>query len=84
MLGQDPVRDVDDLDLGRDRLDDAVAGADEIVLEPEVAQEGDEHAATLTDGFRDGSDKPLEIVRRCLSHHLHTGGLGGRGRLGTD
>ena len=45
----DPVRDVEDLDLGRDHLHHAVAGADEIVLEPEVAEEGDQHvSATLT------------------------------------
>jgi hypothetical protein len=47
MLRRDPVRDVDDLDLGRDRLDHAVAGTDEVVLEPEVAQKGDEHARRL-------------------------------------
>ena len=40
---RDPVRDVDDLRLGRDPLDHAVAGPDEVVLQPEVAQEGDEH-----------------------------------------
>ena len=39
----DPVRDVDDLDLGSDPLHDAVAGADEVVLEPEVGQERDQH-----------------------------------------
>ena len=45
----DPVGDVEDLDLGRDHLHHAVAGADEIVLEAEVAQEGDQHvSATLT------------------------------------
>ena len=45
LLRRDPVRDVDDLRLGRDPLDHAVARADEVVLEPEVAQEADEHAA---------------------------------------
>ena len=45
LLPRDPVRDVDDLRLGRDPLDHAVARADEVVLEPEVAQEADEHAA---------------------------------------
>ena len=39
----DPVRDVDDLDLGRDPLHHAVARADEVVLEPEVGQERDQH-----------------------------------------
>ena len=42
-LRRDPVRDVDDLRLRRDALDHAVAGADEVVLEPEVGEEGDEH-----------------------------------------
>ena len=42
-LGRDPVGDVDDSRLGRDPQDDAVAGADEVVLEPEVAEEGDDH-----------------------------------------
>ena len=49
-LRLDPVRDVDDLDLRRDPLHHSVAGADEVVLEPEVGQEGDEHVRpTLTD-----------------------------------
>jgi hypothetical protein len=47
LLGRDPVRDVDDLHLGRDPLHHAVAGADEVVLEAEVAQEGDEHGRGL-------------------------------------
>src|SRR5581483_8585300 len=47
-LRNDPVGDVDDVRLGRDPLDDAVAGADEVVLEPEVGQEGDEHEGRLT------------------------------------
>jgi hypothetical protein len=42
------VGDVDDLRVWRDALDDAVARADEAVLEPEVAQERDEHASSLT------------------------------------
>jgi hypothetical protein len=51
---RDPVRDVDDVGLGRDPLDDAVAGADEVVLEAEVGQEGDEggNAASLTASTR--------------------------------
>src|SRR5205085_2488020 len=44
----DSVRDVDDLDVGRDPLHHPVAGADEVVFEAEVGQEGDEHAASLT------------------------------------
>jgi hypothetical protein len=46
LLRRDPVRDVDDLHVRRDALHDAVARADEVVLQAEVAQEGDEHAAT--------------------------------------
>ena len=46
-LRRDPVRDVDDLRLRGDALHDAVASTDEIVLEPEVAQERDEHARRL-------------------------------------
>ena len=41
----DPVRDVDDLHVGRDPLDHAVTGSDEVVPQPEVAQERDEHAS---------------------------------------
>ena len=49
----DPVRDVDDLDLGRDPLHHAMAGADEVVLEPEVGQERDQHVrAKLIDSPR--------------------------------
>src|SRR5207245_419507 len=46
-LGRDAVRDVDDLDVGRDPFDHAVTGADEVVLHAEVSQECDEsrHAA---------------------------------------
>ena len=39
----DAVRDVDHAGVGRDGGDDAVAGADEVVLQPEVGQEGDDH-----------------------------------------
>ena len=48
-LRLDAVRDVDDLGLRRDPLHHAVAGPDEIVLEPEVGQERDQHVSpTLT------------------------------------
>ena len=47
VLRRDPVGDVDDLRLGRDPLHHAVAGADEVVLEPEVGQERDEHSESL-------------------------------------
>jgi hypothetical protein len=43
LLRRDPVCDVDDLRLWRDPLDHAMAGADEVVLEPEVGQERDHH-----------------------------------------
>jgi hypothetical protein len=35
------VGDVDHVDIGRDALDDAVTGADEVVLQAEVGEEGD-------------------------------------------
>ena len=63
LLRRDPVRHVDDLHVWGDRLDDAVTGADEIVLEAEVAQESDEHAPTLSGLRQNGFDKPIEIVR---------------------
>ncbi len=44
------VRDVDDLRVGGDALDDSVARSDEVVLEPEVAQKRDEHAAERNAG----------------------------------
>ncbi len=52
LLRGNPVRHVDDLRLRRDPLDHAVAGADEVVLKPEVAQEGDEHAREVTAASR--------------------------------
>ena len=64
-LRRDPVRDVDDLRLGRDPLDHAVAGADEVVLKPEVAQEGDEHAAEPIAASEAG-----DVVRLGLAHDL--------------
>src|SRR5262245_15066463 len=45
---RDAVCDVDDLRLWCDALHDAVAGAHEVVLQPEVAQERDEHARSVT------------------------------------
>ena len=71
-LRRDPVRDVDDLDLGRDPLDHAVAGADEVVLEPEVGQERDEHvSATVTNrpprrGRRGRASRPRRRPRGRL------------------
>jgi hypothetical protein len=51
VLRRDAVGDVDHLDVRRDALDDAAARADEVVLESEVGQEGEEparDAASLT------------------------------------
>ena len=42
-LRGNPVGDVDDLGVRRDALDDTVTRADEVVLEPEVGEERDEH-----------------------------------------
>ena len=55
VVRRDPVRDVDHLGLGGDALDHSVARADEVVLEAEVRQEGDEpafDAASLTAATR--------------------------------
>ena len=43
LLRRDAVGDVDHFGLGRDAFHDAVAGADEVVLQPEVREEGDDH-----------------------------------------
>ena len=43
MSRPDSVRDVDYASVGRDRRDHAVTCPDEIVLEPEVGQERDDH-----------------------------------------
>ena len=43
----DSVRDVEDLRLGRDSLDHAMAGPDKVVLEPEVGEERDERRHPL-------------------------------------
>ena len=48
----DAVRDVDDVRVRRDALDHAVARADEVVLEPEVGEEGDDHDASLATALR--------------------------------
>ena len=70
-LRLDPVRDVDDLDLGRDPLHHAVAGSDEVVLEPEVGQERDQHVrATVTNRPR----------RRGRRGHASSPGRRPRGR----
>ena len=47
-LRRNAVRDVDDLDLGRDAFHHPVARADEVVLQPEVGEKRDEHALSLT------------------------------------
>jgi hypothetical protein len=51
VLWRDAVRDVDDLDVRRDPLDDTATNACKRILEAEVGQEGDEptrDAASLT------------------------------------
>jgi hypothetical protein len=55
------VRDVDDAGPGGDSLDDAVANTDEVVVEAEVGQEGDDHAATLSRCERDGLEEAAEV-----------------------
>ena len=60
----DSVRDVDDLDLRRDALDNAVAGTDEVVLETEVGQKGDEaktHGLLHCRRFGSQDQSPVEI-----------------------
>ena len=65
----DPVRDVDDLDLRRDPLHHAVAGAHEVVLEPEVGQERDQHVRPkLIDP--PAPDEAVEVVRLGLARRL--------------
>ena len=73
LLRRDAMRDVDDLRLRRDPLDHAVARADEVVLKPEVAQEGDEHAREVTAATRPATscvsaspdDAQAACERRC-------------------
>ena len=79
--GTDAVRDVDQLRVGRDPLDHAVAGADEIVLEAEVGEEGDEHLEG-TYGF----EQALDVVRGCDRRDLEAERerLGGRLRPDRD
>ena len=62
-LRRDAVRDVDDLDLGRDPLHHAVTGADEVVLQPEVRQERDEARHTRGGSLR-GPRRPVSSPRR--------------------
>ena len=69
-LGRDAVRDVDDLRVRGDGLHHAVARPHEVVLEPEVAQERDEHERNL--------DRPARLVR--ISPHERRS----RGRMRTN
>src|SRR4029079_18622145 len=48
----DAVRDVDDAGVGCDARDHPVAGADEVVLQPEVAEEGDDHYCRTRSALR--------------------------------
>ena len=73
---RDPVRDVDHVRLGRDALDDAVAGADEVVLEAEVGQEGDEpERCRELNRF----DEPLPVVGPRLGDDAQPAAAGLRG-----
>ena len=67
-LRRDAVGDVDDLDLGRDPLHHAVAGAHEIVGDAEVREEGDREGH-LASERSDGVDEPVEIVPLRLCDH---------------
>src|SRR5258708_4535300 len=64
-LRGDPVREVDDLDLGRNALDHAVAGADEVVGEAEVRQERDEAMLHVRDAS--ASTAATRPSRSCVS-----------------
>ena len=64
-LGGNPVRDVDDLGLRRDPLDHAVAGADEVVLEAEVGEEGDEHR--LAESTTSGGSRAMSLSERLAT-----------------
>ena len=63
-LGRDAVGDVDDLRVWRNPLDHTVAGADEVVLEPEVGEKGDEHADGVYEPSAAG-DGPSGHRQRC-------------------
>ncbi len=56
---RDAVRDVDDLRLGGDRLDHAVAGADEVVGSPKSVRKVMNKTLSLARG-----DEPVKVVRR--------------------
>ena len=63
----DAVRDVDDLDIGGNPLDHTVAGTDEVVLETEVGQKGDEakaHALSHSRRFATDCQSPV-LVATC-------------------
>ena len=95
-LRRDPVRDVDDLGLRRDALDHSVTGADEVVLEAEVGEEGDEHVPAPSLRRRGASvrsvagqlgDRRGDAAARVvlgLRHDPKAGRLCRPGRLGAD
>ena len=63
-LRLDPVRDVDHLARQARSRDHPVARADEVVVEPEVGQERDDHGVRLSlDGARRGSPRPATRPR---------------------
>ena len=89
-LRRNPVRDVDDLGLWRDPLDHAVARADEVVLQPEVGEEADEHRRESTrwcpsDGDPDDrGHEPVGVVRSASATTSSPGCSGGPARLRPD
>ena len=74
-LWRDAVGDVDHPRVGRDPGDDAVAGADEVVLQPEVAEEADDHRSRLAGGLRRATRPPRRATspsRSCVSASAST------------
>ena len=87
-LRGDPVGDVDDLRLRRDALDHAVARPHEVVLEPEVAQERDDHARDPNP--RLAIRRQREVGRTCRHDLQRAAAIGSpqlrppRGRMRTN
>ena len=79
-LRRDPVRDVDDLGVRRDPLHHAVADADEVVGQPEVGQEGDDHGGDPTNRV----DQTVEVVRLGLGDDVQSCLPRSRSRLRAD
>src|SRR6185503_2770217 len=67
LLRRDAVRDVDDLRVRRDRLDHPVAGADEVVLKPEVGKERDHHGPGAYDVRAAGAARETASIKPSRS-----------------